>query len=42
MIKTRRMRWMGHALCIGEKRKAYKVLVGKPEGKGSFRRLKLR
>jgi hypothetical protein len=27
------MRWAGHAAPMGEKRNAYKVLVGKPEGK---------
>jgi hypothetical protein len=33
MIKTRRMRWAGHAVRIGEKMNAYKILVGKTEGK---------
>jgi hypothetical protein len=32
-IKLRRMRWAGHVVCMGEERKVYKVLVGKPEGK---------
>jgi hypothetical protein len=27
MIKSRRMRWVGHAACIGEMRNAYKILV---------------
>jgi hypothetical protein len=27
---------MGHAVCIGEMRNAYNVLVGKPEGKRSL------
>jgi hypothetical protein len=31
--KSRRMRWAGHAGRMGEDRKVYKVLVGKPEGK---------
>jgi hypothetical protein len=31
--KSRRMRWAGHVARIGEERKVYKVLVGKPEGK---------
>jgi hypothetical protein len=30
MIKSRRMRWAGHVTCIGEKRNAYRILVGKP------------
>jgi hypothetical protein len=29
-IKSRRMRWAGHVACMGEKRNAYRVLVGKP------------
>jgi hypothetical protein len=33
MIKSRRMRWGERAACMGEKRNAYRVLVGKPEGK---------
>jgi hypothetical protein len=35
MIKSRRMRWAGHVERIGEKRNAYRILVGKPEGKRS-------
>jgi hypothetical protein len=33
VIKLRRMRWAGHVACIGEGRDAYRVLVGRPEGK---------
>jgi hypothetical protein len=33
IIKSRRMRWAGHMARMGEKRKAYKLLVGKPEGR---------
>jgi hypothetical protein len=33
MIKSRRMRWAEHVATIGEKRNAYRILVGKPEGK---------
>jgi hypothetical protein len=33
MIKSRRMRWAGHVARMGEERGAYRVLVGKPEGK---------
>jgi hypothetical protein len=33
MIKSRGMRWAGHVARMGEKRNAYKILVGKPEGK---------
>jgi hypothetical protein len=41
IIKSRRMRWAGHVARTGEKRNAYRLLVGKPEGKrplGSPRR----
>jgi hypothetical protein len=31
--KSRRMRWAGYVARMGEERKVYKVLVGKPEGK---------
>jgi hypothetical protein len=33
MIKSRRMRWAGHVARMGEKRNAYRILVGNPEGK---------
>jgi hypothetical protein len=33
MIKSRRMRWAGHVAWMGEKRNAYRILAGKPEGK---------
>jgi hypothetical protein len=33
MMKSRRMRWAGHVARTGEKRNAYRILVGKPEGK---------
>jgi hypothetical protein len=33
MIKSRRMGWTGHEARMGEKRNAYRILVGKPEGK---------
>jgi hypothetical protein len=32
-IKSRRMRWAGHIARMGEKRNAYRLLVGKPEEK---------
>jgi hypothetical protein len=31
-IKSKRMRWVGYVERMGEERKVYKVLVGKPEG----------
>jgi len=33
VIKSRRMRWVGHVERMGKRRDVYKVLVGKPEGK---------
>jgi hypothetical protein len=32
-IKSRRMRWAGYVIRVGEGRNLYRVLVGKPEGK---------
>ena len=33
VIKSRRMRWVGHVARMGEERGVYRVLVGKPEGR---------
>jgi hypothetical protein len=33
-----KIRWAGHVARMGEKRNAYRILVGKPEGKRSLRR----
>jgi hypothetical protein len=33
MIKSMTMRWAGHVACMGEKKNAYRILVGKPERK---------
>jgi hypothetical protein len=33
-----RMRWAGHVAPVGERRVAYIVLVGKPEGRKRLRR----
>jgi hypothetical protein len=32
-IESRRMKWEGHAACMGRKRNAYRVFVGMPEEK---------
>jgi hypothetical protein len=32
-IKSRRIRWAGNVAHMGQERKVYKVLVGKPKGK---------
>jgi hypothetical protein len=33
IIKPRRMKWAGHVAQMWAKRNAYRILVGKPEGK---------
>jgi hypothetical protein len=33
MFKSRRMRWTGHVARMGDTSNAYRILVGKPEGK---------
>jgi hypothetical protein len=38
IIKSKRMRWEGHVARMGEKRNAYRLLVGKPEGKRPLER----
>jgi hypothetical protein len=38
VIKSKRMRQVGHGASMGKRRGAYRVLVGKPEGKRSFGR----
>jgi hypothetical protein len=38
VIKSRIMRWAGHVARMGERRGAYRVLVGKPEGRSPLGR----
>jgi hypothetical protein len=38
VIKSRKMRWARHVARMGEGRGAYRVLVGRPEGKRPLRR----
>jgi hypothetical protein len=38
IIKSRMMRWAGHVARMGEKRNAYRLLVGKLEGEGPLGR----
>jgi hypothetical protein len=33
VVKSRRMKWAGHVLCMGEDRGVHRVLVGRPRGK---------
>ena len=42
VIKSRRMRWAGNVVGMGEERGAYRVLVGKLEGKRPLGRLRHR
>jgi hypothetical protein len=37
MIKSGRMRWVGHVARTGEKRNLYRILVGMPERKRQLR-----
>jgi hypothetical protein len=41
-VRSRPIRWAGHVARMGENRKVYKVLVGKPEGKRLPGRLRRR
>jgi hypothetical protein len=38
VIKSRRMRWARHVARMGEKRGAYRIFVGRPEGGRPFGR----
>jgi hypothetical protein len=38
IIKSGRMKWVGHVAQMGEKRNVYRLLVGKPEGERSLGR----
>jgi hypothetical protein len=38
MLKSRRMGWARHVVRMGEKRNAYRILVGKPERKKPLER----
>jgi hypothetical protein len=42
IIKSRRVRWAGNVARMGEKRNAYRLLVGKPEGTRPLGRLRHR
>jgi hypothetical protein len=41
-VKSRQMRWAGHVAHMGEERKVYKVLVGKPKEKRALGRTRHR
>jgi hypothetical protein len=42
MLKSRRMRWAGNVARMRVKRNAYRILVGKPEGKRPLGRPRFR
>jgi hypothetical protein len=42
VMKSRRMKWVGHVTCMGERRRIFRVLMGKPEGKRPLGRPKHR
>jgi hypothetical protein len=42
VIKARRMRWAGHVARMGEGVGAYRILVGRPEGRRPFGRPRCR
>jgi hypothetical protein len=42
VVKSRRMRWVGHVARMGKKRGAYRILVGRPEGKRPLGRFRCR
>jgi hypothetical protein len=42
VIKSRRIRWAMHVARVGERRNAYWVLVGKPEGRRPLGRTRRR
>jgi hypothetical protein len=42
VIKSRRMRWVGHVTHMGEGRGVYTVLIERPEGKGPLGRRRRR
>jgi hypothetical protein len=42
VIISRRMRWAGHVARMGEERGAYRILMGRPEGRRPLGRPRLR
>ena len=42
VIRSRTVRWMGHVARLGDRRGAYRVLVGRPKGKRLVGRPRLR
>ena len=42
VMKSRRMRWAGHIAHMGKRRGAYRILMGRPEGRRPLGRTRLR
>jgi hypothetical protein len=42
ILHHRRMRWVGHVACMGERRGVYRVLVGRPTSKRPVGRCRCR
>jgi hypothetical protein len=42
MVKSNRMKWVGYVAKLGAKGNAYRILVGKPEGKSPLGILRCR
>jgi hypothetical protein len=42
MVKSRKMKWVGHVARMGEERGVHRLLVGKPEGMRSLGRPRCR
>jgi hypothetical protein len=42
VIRSRRMRWVGHVASMGEMRYAYNIFIGKPEGNKPLKRPRCR
>jgi hypothetical protein len=42
VIKPRILKWEGHIACMGKRRGAHRVLVGKPEGRRPLGRSRCR
>ena len=42
IVKSRRLRWPGHVTRMGNERGAWKLLVGKPDGKRQVGRPRMR
>jgi hypothetical protein len=42
MVKSKRMRWAGHVVCMVKRKSTYRFLVGKPKRKRPIGRHKFR